>query len=292
VRPRELSGMAADARCPDCDVSLESVDLFTGQGEFRVRTEAESDDVLFKIYAIKALINRDKERGLLAAAKPAIPVLLKMATQHTPKDPRRVLQHDISRALFYRGRAQPFRGLLVEYGTDGVNRDELLAAMREILTNENGWARENVGWVYDELGETERDALWPDIYRASKSIAPSGIMFASGIRTTGLKFMGEHGIEEGLDLAVWYIRYQKGHGSRGRVPAALEAILSYGPHAKRVVPQLEAHAKWYETQRGRGQIRDDDPAVAIRKAIEKINAMPDHPKPPLKSIEAHLNAPD
>lgn len=38
--------MAGDARCPDCDVSLDEADLFTGKGEFRVRTDAEGDDVL------------------------------------------------------------------------------------------------------------------------------------------------------------------------------------------------------------------------------------------------------
>lgn len=239
------------------------------------------DDITFKVYAIKALINRDKQRGLLAVAKPAIPVLLKMVVQHTPKDPRRVLQNDLSRALFYRGRAQPRRGLLAEYGLDGVDRDLLIPAIKEILTNENGWARGNVGWVYDELTDAELERVWGDIYMASKKIAPSGIMFASGIRTKGLKTMGEHHIKEGLDLAVWYIRYQKGHGSPGRVPAALEAILEYGPEAKRVIPQLEEHAEWWEAQRGN---KPDSPAAQIRATIEKIKAMPDEPKPQLKSI--------
>jgi hypothetical protein len=242
---------------------------------------AADDDVTFKVYAIAALINRDKQRGLLTVAKPAIPVLLKMAVQHSPDDPRRVLQHDIGRALFYNGRAQPRRGLLVEYGLDGVDRQLLIPAVKEILTNENGWARSTLGWIYDELTEAELEQVWGDIYMASKHIAPSGIMFASGIRTKGLKTMGEHHIKEGLDLAVWYIRYQKGHGSPGRVPAALEAILAYGPHAKRVIPQLEEHAKWWETQRGN---KPDSPAAKIRATIEKIKAMPDEPKAELKSI--------
>ncbi|MFC4552689.1 MULTISPECIES: hypothetical protein [Halorussus] len=38
--------MATEGHCPDCDVTLEEADLFTGKGEFRVRTEAEGDDVL------------------------------------------------------------------------------------------------------------------------------------------------------------------------------------------------------------------------------------------------------
>ncbi|UPW00689.1 hypothetical protein M0R88_00965 [Halorussus gelatinilyticus] len=47
--------MSVDAHCPDCDVALEEADLFTGQGEFRVRTEAESDDVLAAVGVTKAL---------------------------------------------------------------------------------------------------------------------------------------------------------------------------------------------------------------------------------------------
>ena len=47
--------MSEDARCPDCDVSLEEADLFTGQGEFKIRTEAKSDDVLAAVGVTKAL---------------------------------------------------------------------------------------------------------------------------------------------------------------------------------------------------------------------------------------------
>ncbi|WP_115863559.1 hypothetical protein [Halorussus litoreus] len=47
--------MADDARCPDCDVPFEAADLFTGKGELKVRTEAESDDVLAAVGVTKAL---------------------------------------------------------------------------------------------------------------------------------------------------------------------------------------------------------------------------------------------
>ena len=47
--------MSGDALCPDCGVSLEEADLFTGQGEFKIRTEAESDDVLAAVDVTKAL---------------------------------------------------------------------------------------------------------------------------------------------------------------------------------------------------------------------------------------------
>ncbi|WP_137285268.1 hypothetical protein [Halorussus salinisoli] len=47
--------MGGDPRCPDCDVALEEADLYTGQGEFRVRTEDESDDVLAAVGVTKTL---------------------------------------------------------------------------------------------------------------------------------------------------------------------------------------------------------------------------------------------
>jgi hypothetical protein len=228
----------------------------------------EDDDVTFKTYAIAALINRDKQRGLLTAAKPAIPVLLRMAVKHSPDDPRRVLQHDIGRALFYNGRAQPRRGLLVEYGLDGVDREQLLAAVREILQNENGWARSTASWIYDEFSEEERIRMWPDIVKAVHDIAPSGIMFASGVRLAGVKLMAKHRIKEGVDLTAWYVRHQKGHGTGARMPQILDVLLQYGGHAKRVIPELEKHAQYFESRKG-------DMAKQIRETIEKINAFED-----------------
>lgn len=249
---------------------------------------ASDKDVTFKVYAIAALINRDKEKGLLAVAKPAIPVLLKMAVEHTPDDPRRVLQNEISRALFYKGNAQPRRGLLVEYGLEGVDRELLFPAMREILTNENGGARSQLSWVYEKLTDEELQKIWGDIYRATKDLAPSGIMFASGIRTAGLKAMADHRINEGLDLAAWYIKHQKGHGAPGRVPEALDSILKYGGHAKRVIPVLGEDALYWEAKRNpRQPIPPDDPANLIHEAIKKIEAM-DTPVEELKSIAAYI----
>ncbi|WP_158056275.1 hypothetical protein [Halorussus halophilus] len=47
--------MATTGRCPDCEVPLEEADLFTGNGEFRVRTEENGDDLLAAVGASTAL---------------------------------------------------------------------------------------------------------------------------------------------------------------------------------------------------------------------------------------------
>jgi hypothetical protein len=253
---------------------------------------ATDKDVTFQTYAIAALINRDTRCGLLSVAKPAIPVLMKMALNHSPDDPRRVLQHDIGRALFYNGRAQPRRGLLPHYGLEGIDRSLLVPAIKEILTNENGWARSTLtGFIYPLLTEDELDQLWADIYRATRHIAPSGIMFASSARTHGLKLMADHKVKEGIDLAAWYIRWQKGHGGPGRVPAALDALLEYGTHAKEVLPELEEHVEYWKTRRNpRKEPDPNDTANRIIAAIEKIKAAKETPK--LVSIAKHLEKND
>ncbi|WP_162224386.1 hypothetical protein [Halorussus amylolyticus] len=47
--------MADDARCPDCGVTLAEADLFTGQGDLKVRTETDEDGVLAAVGVAKAL---------------------------------------------------------------------------------------------------------------------------------------------------------------------------------------------------------------------------------------------
>lgn len=52
--------MATDAQCPDCEVALEEADLFTGQGELKVRTEVDGDDVLAAVGVAEARDVRPK----------------------------------------------------------------------------------------------------------------------------------------------------------------------------------------------------------------------------------------
>lgn len=253
----------------------------------------KSDDVTFKSYAIDALINRDTKRGLLTVAKPAIPVLLRMAVKKFPDDPRGVLQQKIALALFYKWSAQPRVGLLHKYGLEGVSRDLLIPAIKAILTNQNGAARSLTRWIYPKLTKDEIEQLWPDIYKSSHDIAPSGIMFASEIRTAGLNAMADNHIKEGLDLSVWYLVHQKPHGSPSRIPVALDAILKYGGHAKRVIPDLEkAYDYWVAWRKPGRPIGPKDPANLIRKTIDKIKALPDKPTFELISIANKIDKAD
>jgi len=247
-------------------------------------------DVTFKVYAIDALVNRDKKSGLLSVAKPAIPALLRMAGQHFSDDPRSVLQCDIGRALLYSGNAQPRRGLLVEYGLDGVDRPLLREMIREMLKNKNGATRSLCGWIYPKLTDEDLKALWADIYPATRNIAPSGIMFASGVQVDGLKLMAKQRTKEGLELTVRYVRHQNGHGSGPRMPQIMEILLQYGGHAKSYIPELQKHLVYWESQRvGKKGANPTDPASVLQATIQKIQAMKDPaPEDKLVSIESYI----
>jgi len=247
-------------------------------------------DVTFKVYAIDALVNRDKKSGLLSVAKPAIPALLRMAGQHFSDDPRSVLQCDIGRALLYSGNAQPRRGLLVEYGLDGVDRTLLRAMIQEMLKNKNGATRSLCGWIYPKLTDEDLKALWADIYPATRNIAPSGIMFASGVQVDGLKLMAKQRTKEGLELTVRYVRHQNGHGSGPRMPQIMEILLQYGGHAKSYIPELQKHLVYWESQRvGKKGANPTDPASVLQATIQKIQAMKDPaPEDKLVSIESYI----
>lgn len=270
---------AAQALCKAGFGSKEAADKL-------IKIMEEDDDITFKGYAIEALINRDEERGLLTVAKPAIPVLLKMAVKKYPDDPRGVLQQIIARALFYNGTVQPRKGLLTKYGIEEVPRELLFPAIKAILTNQNGKTRSATRWVLQKLKPEELDQLWGDIYKATNHIAPSGIMFAPQIRLIGLKLMSDNKIKEGLDLAAWYVRYQKEHAAKIRIPDALKAIEKYGAHAKRVIPQLKEHAEYYENYKRKNLHKS---AELIRETVKRLEALPDEPKSKLESIADQLD---
>lgn len=259
---------AAEALCKAGFASKEAADKL-------IRMMQEDEDIFFRRYAIDALINRDERRGLLTVAKPAIPVLLRMAVEHSPNDPRGVLQQHVARALFYRGNAQPRRGLLYKYGLESADASLLMPAIKDILTNQNGGTRSLTGWVYPHLTPAQIDQLWSDLYASSRYIAPSGIMFSAGIRAAALQTMADYHIKEGLDLAVWHIGHNRGHGSV-RVEEALQVIEQYGAHAKRILPELEKrYAEWAAFDAQRRRKTDDMPSILIRKTIDRIKALPD-----------------
>ena len=103
--------------------------------------------------------------------------------------------------------------------------------------------------------------------------SPSGIMFADGVRTAGLRLFAKHRLEEGIEACVHYVRHMKQHGSQKRVPQVLDILLTYGAHAQRIIPRLHEIEDYFENE------EQDFPkklslqkAEAVREAIRAIEA--------------------
>ncbi len=247
-----------------------------------IRMMAEDADTQFRMHAINALDSSDTRLGLGIVAQSAIPVLLQMATEEIPDDPRRVLQHDIAQVLFFNQRGHTRRGLFATHGLEGVDTELLIPALQAILTNMNGRARSlATNFMYPRLEKEKLEMLWGDIYLATRRIAPSGIMFASEARTDGLDLLSRHHVEEGMYLAAWYVRWQKGHGARRRVPHALAALEKYGVHAQAFVPYLKEHAEHFRAS------GDEEIEEHILASIERIQATTE--RPALISIADYLD---
>jgi hypothetical protein len=104
-------------------------------------------------------------------------------------------------------------------------------------------------------------------------------MFADSIRVEGLRILASHRIEDGILACVNYTRDQNPWDSQDRTPELMKILLSYGAHAKSVIPELTKIADYFE---------NDEPdfppelmarkAKSVRETIRAIEASTDTPK--------------
>jgi hypothetical protein len=155
----------------------------------------------------------------------------------------------------------------------------MMKAVRVGLQNEDGRARGTIASVYRNLTYDEIKPLLPAIHQAIVEPAPSGIMFASDIRMSGLELFAKHRIDEGIELLVDYARNQKKHPSEIRIVKVMEMLKSYGAHAKRVIPQLEAAAKDFEDgEKNFPRHLSLGKAKLVRETINAIESSTDKPE--------------
>ncbi len=262
-----LESKTLDSRLGACQ-ALAQLKAKAAPGVPALRSTLHAEDLWLRIQAADALA---------AIGKPAIsvaPELLEMAAKGPTKDdPRGMEQRFMCFAVFDR------RGGLLGQSLDGVDRGQLMKAVRAGLVNEDGRARGSIGSVYANLSFEELKPLLPAIRDAIKTPSPSGIMFADEIRMSGLELFSKHRINDGIELLAYYARYQKSHASENRIVKVMEMLKSYGTHAKRVIPDLEAAAKYFENE------EPDFPrnlslgkAKVVRDAIAAINASTETPE--------------
>lgn len=217
----------------------------------------KAQDLWLRIKAAEALASVGE------AAKSTVPELLAMLARRDPKsDPRGMQQRYLCFALFNR------RGGMLGRSLEGVDREALYAAVRAGLRNEDGRARGSIGSVYKNLSYEEIEPLLPAIHRAVIEPAPSGIMFADGIRLAGLEILARHRIEEGLPLCISLIDPAR-WGLGKRVKRCLSALRLYGGAAKSEVPRLRQLEKDLAAKRWK---RDKIEALGIPALIRGIEA--------------------
>jgi hypothetical protein len=239
---------------------------------------APAVEPLRKSLAAKDLWLRIKAAEALASigtpAMQTVPELLELLAQvDKENDPRGMQQRYLAFALFDGG------GGMLSRSLDGVDRKALYKAVRAGLNNQDGRARGAISSVYRNLSADEIKPLLPAIYQAIVEPAPSGEMFADEIRLEGLRVLAKHRIKDGIDACVKYTRDQNPWDSQDRTPKLMEILLSYGTHAKAVIPELMKIADYFEKD------EKDFPrnlmimkAKCVRRAIRAIEASTDSPE--------------
>ena len=206
-------------------------------------------------------------------AMPTLPDLLTMLADHDVKaDPRGMQQRYLCFALFNQ------RGGMLGRSLEGVDRQLLYAAVKTGLRNEDGRARGSIGSVYRNLSYDEIEPLLPVIYQAVIEPAPSGIMFADGIRLSGLQILARHRIEEGLPLCISLIDAGR-WGLANRVKRCLAMLRLYGGAAKSEIARLRQLEKDLAAKRWKSEAIE---ALGIPALIREIEA--DEDPPVLRSL--------
>ena len=220
-----------------------------------------ADDLWLRILAAEALARIGEP------AKSAVPEMLECLAKTDPEnDPRGMEQRYLCFSLFNR------RGGLIGKSLEGVDRALLLKAVRVGLQNEDGRARGSLGTVYKNLTYNEIKPLLPAIHQAIVEPAPSGIMFASGIRLSGVALLAKHQIREGMPLCIQIMEIDK-WGKKKRITQCLKTLETYGAAAKAVLPELRQLEKDLIAHR---EARMLAPAIVQTQAmIEKIASSTD-----------------
>jgi hypothetical protein len=233
-----------------------------------LRKTLQADDLWLRIKAAEALAAIGKP------AMEAVPELLEMlAKVDTGKDPRGMQQRYLSFALF------DTRGGMLGRSLDGVDRELLYKAVRAGLRNEDGRARGSFGSVYRQLSADEIKPLLPAIYQAVLEPAPSGEMFADGIRMEGLQLMATHRVEEGIQACVNYARTQNPWASEKRTVELMKILCSYGARAKPAVPELNRIADDFaKGEKDFPKQLSLQKAAAVREAIRVIETSNENPE--------------
>ena len=233
-----------------------------------LRALLENPDPWLRILAAQALA----ELGPQERAN-SVPALLRATQRDDPLDPRRRVASALGEALFSPSPGKRGPKAILGRSLKDVDRPALYAAIRALLTNQDGRIRGYVAPMLPLLTDADLATLLPDIVEAISHRPPSGQMYAYEIRMSGLELLAKHAIKEGLELAVLLLNENEWGRDFDR---AARAVLVYGAAAKAVLPRLEKETRPI-SGKDEGKMK---PALAA--LVEKIKAAP--PGKPLRTV--------
>ncbi|AMV33388.1 hypothetical protein VN12_14780 [Pirellula sp. SH-Sr6A] len=260
-----LESGSIEARMGAC-VAFEKLRGRAAEAVPTLQLALKHDNMWLRVCAASALSKIGKP------AIAALPDLLGMIDRvPSPEDPRGMEQRFVSLAIFD-------EMLRVPNAMEGVDRDQLRLAIASGLRNQDGRARSEISSIYNRLRYEDLQPLLPAILEAIEKPAPSGEMFADGVRLNGLKVLATHHIEEGIQACADYLRTQNPWASEKRTPEILEILTMYGEHAQRVIPHLSETAAMFE----QGELNfpkkfSRQKAEAVRATIKSIGSSKERP---------------
>ena len=183
----------------------------------------DHDDLWMRIKAAETLA------GIGAPAMSTLPVLLeRLARKPTAADPRGMEQRYLCFNVF---------GKMLKTSIEGVDPNLLNKAVAAGLQNQDGRARSEIGGLYSKFSYEQVQPLLPVIRKAVVEPAPSGEMFADGIRLAGLELLARHRYREGMELCFQVMEIDR-WGKGNRLPRCLKALAQYGVAAQPMLPRL------------------------------------------------------
>lgn len=237
----------------------------------KLREILKGDDPWLIMTAVEALAKQDD-----ATRKAVTEDLLKLATRKVPNDPRRHAQRAVATALFSKPRGGP-SGLFAEsLNYDGDDK-LLVAAFGAILQNEDARTRGLLAGTVNSVKEGKQLAAYlPAIIAATKTSAPSDMMFADGIRMAGLDLLARMRISEGMQFCIDQMDPGR-WGWPGRIPRCAAALKKYGSNARSLLPAINEVRRKISARRGEDKAKTNCLA-GLDDVIKNIEADKNPPK--------------
>jgi hypothetical protein len=252
----------------------------------QVRALLAGTDPWLRILAAQALARMGP-----AVRKAAVPDLLRAAALQDPADRRERVQGALAEALFSPspGRREPKP--ILAGSLDGVDRTLLHAAIKEVLANQDGRIRGLVAPMYPLLTPADAAALLPDIIAAIRTPAPSGEMFADGIRLAGVDLLARLRLRDGMAMAAGLIDPGR-WGLANRLSRCVATLSRYGGAAQEQIPRLREVRQVLIGKDQDWERKDNDRRRQIQ-VIDKLIAqiMADRTPPALRSVEDFIRSP-